>query len=944
MLHALITLALGAATVAHTGNGWQQVLDEVAPSVVVMRVNAPRAFDSNSTGYMTATGFVVDAERGILLTNRHVVMPGPVVSEAVFLNNEEVDIHAIYRDPVHDFGFYRFDPADVKFMGVKALRLAPEKARVGVEIRVVGNDAGEKLSFLAGTLARLDRDAPVYGRKGYNDFNTFYYQAASSTSGGSSGSPVVDLGGNVIAINAGGSRSAASSFYLPLDRVVRALALIQAGTGVPRGTLQATLNYRPYDELRRLGLRAETEAEARRRFPDGTGMIVVNNNVPGGPADGGLEPGDIIIRLNGKFVTSFIPIEATLDDHVGEEVTMEVERGGQPVSVKLTVGDLHEISPSRYLEFGGGVLNELSYQQARNNSVATGGVYVSAPGYALGKARITTGSVITQVDGVDVPTLEAFEEEMSAKADGARVPVRYYSLRNPRTQIVAVVRVDRRWFTMQQCVRDDSRGRWPCALSPSPPPPESPKPATTRLSEEGDRALRSLAPSIVSVEYDIPYRLDGVHGESFQGAGLVVDAERGLVVVDRETVPIAMGDLTLTFGGSVEVPGEVVYLHPEHNLAVVRYDPRLLGDTPVRPAEMRPRSLVAGADVWLVGLSLRQRLISRKTEISGLEPVGLSLPHPPRFRDRNLEAYSVTDAAATIGGVLCDAKGRVHALWASYSTGHGKNMRSFFVGIPIARVMEIVEPLQADLGVNWRSLGVEFQPLNISSARHRGLSDEQAERLEDQNPSAPRVLSVVRLSFDSPATDFLEEGDLLLEVDGDPVTDFAQVERASQTEQVHLRILRDEEEHELTVPTQLMPGAGTQRALLWAGALLQRPPPAVATQRKLPRAGVYVARFWYGSPANRYGLRATRRIVAVDGKPTLNLDAFLDAVSDKADRGAVRIKSVDLDGGVEVITLKLDLEFWPTFELAREDGEWERRRVSIDRSAPLPTPSRATAP
>ncbi|MBW2724788.1 MAG: hypothetical protein JRE71_10400, partial [Deltaproteobacteria bacterium] len=48
----------------------------------------------------------------------------------------------------------------------------------------------------------------------------------------------------------------------------------------------------------------------------------------------------------------------------------------------------------------------------------------------------------------------------------------------------------------------------------------------------------------------------------------------------------------------------------------------------------------------------------------------------------------------------------------------------------------------------------------------------------------------------------------------------------------------------------------------------------------------------------------------------------------KPDRGPVRIKSVDLDGGVAVITLKLDLEFWPTYELVREGNTWERRRVS----------------
>jgi pro-apoptotic serine protease NMA111 len=905
---------------------WAVTLERIASSVVAIDVDSTRAFDTEWNSTAEATGFVVDAERGLILTNRHVVTPGPVTAEATFLNREEVQLYPVYRDPVHDFGFYRYDPKKLRFIQPHALALYPEGAQVGREIRVVGNNAGEQLSILAGTLARLDRQAPEYGIAHYNDFNTFYLQAASGTSGGSSGSPVVDIRGRVIALNAGGATGAASSFYLPLGRVRRALRLIQEGKPVTRGTLETVFVYTPYDELERLGLTAATEAAARRTFPKLTGMLVVSEVQPGSASSGVLQPGDILVRVNGRLVTQFEPLEEVLDDAVGQTVKVEVERGGKSVSATLPVTDLNRITPASYLEFGDAVVNTLSYQQARHFNVPVRGVYVANPGYVFAAAGIPRGAVITAVQSKPVADVEDMESIIGQLGDGEQATVRYFTIEEPNGSELRSFRMDRRWFPARYCRRNDHEGLWDCQSLPPAPQAHEAKGGSTEFPHYADPRLARLAPSLVLVSYDMPYSVSGVTEHHYHGTGLVVDAKRGLVVVDRNTVPVSVGDVRITFAGTLEVPGRVVYVHPLHNLAVVAYDPKLIGRTPVQSAKLAPRVLQAGQNVWVVGLSGDSELHSRATQISSVDPIDLPLSRTMRFRDTNDEVADLVNPPTDFDGVLADESGQVVGLWSSFAYENGRDLTQVEKGVSADLVAEMLDRVRS--GRPLHSLEVELAPMPLANAREFGLSDEWMKRLEQASATERQALTAVRLVGGSPAARLLQQGDILLAIDGQVVTRFRDVERAvGDRGRVKVTVWRASSAQTIDVPTVELPGADIDRLIEWAGATLQAPHRPMSAQRGIPPVGVYVAYFAYGSPATRYGLYPGRRIVQVDETPTPDLDAFLAAVAGRPDRSSVRLKTITWNNATEVITLKLDRHYWPGYELRDTPQGWVRTPV-----------------
>jgi S1-C subfamily serine protease len=277
-------------------------------------------------------------------------------------------------------------------------------------------------------------------------------------------------------------------------------------------------------------------------------------------------------------------------------------------------------------------------------------------------------------------------------------------------------------------------------------------------------------------------------------------------------------------------------------------------------------------------------------------------------------------------GVIVDKRGRVSATWSSFMVQNGSDSAQLNRGIPAEIAQNFVRTVQDD--APYYSLETELIYAPLFAARNLGVDEEWLERLEANNPEQRRALSVVRLVAGSEAAGQLQNGDIILAVDGKVVTSFIELEKATQKPDVTVSVWRNDRELQVPVKTASLDGRGIDRALSWAGALLQNPHRPMAAQRGIPPYGVYVAFFSYGSPATRYGLWAGRRIVQVDEMATPDLEAFVQAIATKKDQESVRVTTVTWNGAVEVITLKLDNQYWPAYEIRRtNDNGWVRSPI-----------------
>ncbi|OMO95687.1 hypothetical protein COLO4_15722 [Corchorus olitorius] len=741
-----------------------------------------------------------------------------------------------------------------------------------------------------------------------------------------------------------------------------------------------------------------------------TGMLVVDSVVPGGPAHNHLEPGDVLVRVNGE------------------------------------VQDLHSITPAHFLE-------------ARNFRFHCGLVYVSEPGYMLFRAGVPRHAIIKKFAGEEISKLEDFITVLSKLSRGARVPLEYISYLDRHRRKSVLVTVDRHeWYAPPQIyTRDDSTGLWTTKPAFQ---PESTLPlsgvngqathmehlhhdkhqeltdgvtsmetscehatgelhsrdetgigskkrrveedmssdgvvADCSLNETGEVKLeattatenpvlrdyqgataaaanasiaeRVIEPTLVMFEVHVPpsCMLDGVHSQHFFGTGVIIHHSNsmGLVAVDKNTVAISSSDVMLSFAAyPIEIPGEVVFLHPVHNYALVAYDPSALGPigaSVVRAAELLPEpALRRGDSVYLVGLSRSLQATSRKSVVTNpCAALNIGSADCPRYRATNMEVIELdTDFGSTFSGVLTDEQGRVQAIWGSFSTQlkFGCNTsedHQFVRGIPVYALSQVLDKIISGanglpLLINGvkrpmplvRILEVELYPTLLSKARSFGLSDDWIQALVKKDPVRRQVLRVKGCLAGSKAEKLLEQGDMVLAVNKEPVTCFRDIENVCQaldngdnSGNLNMTIFRQGREIDLLVGTDVRDGNGTTRVINWCGCIVQDPHPAVRALGFLPEEGhgVYVARWCHGSPVHRYGLYALQWIVEVNGKPTPDLEAFVNVTKELEHGQFVRVRTVHLNGKPRVLTLKQDLHYWPTWEL-RFDPEaaiWRRRMI-----------------
>jgi len=358
----------------------------------------PREFQSQSLG----SGFIISTD-GYILTNAHVVDAADEVT--VKLNDKrEFKAKVIGADRRTDVALIKIEAS-----GLPAVRFGdPNRLKAGEWVAAIGSPFGFENSVTAGIVSAKGRSLPQ------ENFVPFI-QTDVAVNPGNSGGPLFNLRGEVVGINSqiysrtGGFMGL--SFAIPIDVASDIAQQLRASGKVTRGRIGVVIQPITKELAESFGLSKPAGA-------------LVNSVEKGGPADkAGIDSGDVILRFDGKAVTSSEDLPRIVGaTRPGTKVTVQIWRNKAARDVQVVVAELQEDRAARQSRRGGGkppaamsqygmALADLSEAQRKELKIDGGVLVENAQGPAT-RAGIRRGDIILAVNNQDVKSVEHFKELM----------------------------------------------------------------------------------------------------------------------------------------------------------------------------------------------------------------------------------------------------------------------------------------------------------------------------------------------------------------------------------------------------------------------------------------------------------------------------------------------------------------------------------------------------
>jgi serine protease Do len=294
------------------------VAERLAPSVASLRVSRRVRGGRRLDGGGSA---VVITPDGFLLTSAHVVASTDGSGRAGFVDGSEHEFKVVGADPLSDLAVLRLDSN-----GLTPAELGDaDRLRVGQLVVAIGSPLGFGGTVTAGVVSALGRSLPVpAGRVVEN-----VIQTDAALNPGNSGGALADAKAHVIGINTAVA-GLGLGLAVPIDEATRKIvgALMTEGR-FRRAYIGIAGGSRPLPP--RLAARLGRQA-----------AIEVVEVVGGSPADAaGLRAEDLIVEVDGVAVEQVNDLQRLMaGELIGQAATMEVVRGGSPISVEIVPAEL----------------------------------------------------------------------------------------------------------------------------------------------------------------------------------------------------------------------------------------------------------------------------------------------------------------------------------------------------------------------------------------------------------------------------------------------------------------------------------------------------------------------------------------------------------------------------------------------------------------------------